>query len=182
MSKDLEYFTGFLAEPSAYSFDDFFRMVREWAVYIENHKDEFDYLADDQWKEIRERLIAEFENREDEMEAADDEWDEICEVSVEELDGWELVKFLNRKLEFMNKYQHYFKFREEDIAYLETNIPKFIKSLKKAETSDLRVRLSKIELDESIAEFDDHLVNYYERTGKIPIVPSYPDKKKHRGN
>ena len=151
-------------------------------VYIEDHKDEFNYLADDEWKEVRERLIADFENREDEMDAADEEWAEICEIcdDVEKLRRWKLIEFLNRKLEFMKKYQHYFKFQDEDIAYLETNIPNFVESVKTAERADLQARLSKIKLDESIAELDEYLAKCYERTGKILSVPSFPTRKNTR--
>lgn len=184
MSRDLDYFTEFLADPSAYSFDDFFRIAKQWGRYILDHKDEFDYLVDDEWKEIRERLIGEFESREDEMDAVDEEWEEICEITddLDNLYGWELVKFLSRRLAFMKKYQYYLNCPDESIAFLETNLPQLIESLRAAEMSELEVRVSKMRLDKAIAKLDENLVSYYERTGKILSFPSYPDKKRYKGN
>ena len=112
MSRDLEYFTEFLADPSAYSFDEFFRWVREWGRYILDHKDEFNYLEDDEWKEIRERLIAEFEKREDKMDAVDDEWDEIGAMleNAANLSDKEKIELYERQIQFMKDYKSYFKF------------------------------------------------------------------------
>ena len=184
MSRDLEYFTEFLADPSAVSLGEFYRMAKEWGRYIIDHKGEFDYLADDEWKDIRERLLDEFQIREELKETVEAEWEELCEIieNFPNLDNDEKIEFLKRKLEFMKTYQGFYNFRDEDIAYFEEKIPKYIESARKTEIAEEQTRISKQELDKSIADLDEYLVNYYERTGKIPSVPSYSDKKKHKGN
>lgn len=184
MSRDLDYFTEFLEDPSAVSFGEFYRMLKEWADYINAHKGEFDYLADDEWKDIRERLLAEFPKREEVKEAVEEEWAELCELgeNLENLDDNEMIELLNRELEFMKTYQGFYNFTDEDIAYLEEKIPNYIESVREAEIAEEKARISKQNLDKSIADLDDCLVNQYERTGKIPSITSYSDKKKHKGN
>ena len=184
MSKDLNYFTEFLEDPSAFSLGEFYRMVKEWANYVTAHKGEFDYLADDEWKDIRERLLAELPKREKIKEEVEAEWAELCELgeNLPNLDDKVKIELLNRQLEFMKTYQGFYNFRDEDIAYFEEKIPKYIESVRKTEIAEDQVRISKQELVKSIADLDEFLVNYYERTGKIPSIPSYADKKKHKGN
>ncbi len=185
MNRDLDYFTEFLADPSAVSLGEFYRMVKEWANYVMAHKDDFDYLADDEWKEIRERLLAELSIREAKKEAVEAEWAEMCEIfeNVENLHDWELVKLLNRQLEFMKAYQGFYNFTDEAIVHLETKIPEFVEKIKIAEKAEAEARKSKMKLDQSIADLDDELVRHYERTGKIVSLPSYPNKKKKpKGN
>lgn len=184
MSRDLEYFTEFLADPSAYSFDEFFRWVREWGRYILDHKDEFNYLEDDEWKEIRERLIAEFEKREDKMDAVDDEWDEIGAMleNAANLSDKEKIELYERQIQFMKDYKSYFNFTEEQITELAVRLARFVESVRKVELLKMQTDLKKIDYEKSIAELDDELVRYYERTGKIPRVTAHLSIKKHRGN
>lgn len=184
MSKDLDYFTEFLANPAAYEFNEFYQWARKWGQYVLDHKDEFNYLEDDEWKEIRERLLDEFYKREDRMEAVEDEWEELCEIgeNLETLGDKEAIKYLKRRLEFIKEYQGFLKFEDKDVTDFEKHITKFVASVRNSETANLWVSLKKINLDKSIAELDDELVKYYERTGKIPTLLNYNVKKKHDGN
>lgn len=184
MSKDFEYFTEFLADPSKYPFDEFHKWAKEWGRYIIDHEGEFNYLEDDEWKEIRERLLDVFYAREHEMDEAEDEWEEICEIdeTVDTMQGKEFINFMFRKLNFLKDHKYYFNFDQNIIRDFEKHIMDYVRTKKDAELAQLRASLKKIDYDNSIAELDDELVRYYERTGKIPRVTTHQPKKKHNGN
>jgi hypothetical protein len=184
MSHDFEYFTEFLENPSAPEINEFFRMLRQWAEYLEAHEHEFNYLADDDWKEIRERIIAELEIRVPLKDDLEDEWEELNEEgeNLYELNSSAATEFLHRKLNFMKTYRYVFDFCEADIDEFERLINDYLKSMQEARIADEKVRFTKLALDTAIAELDEELVKYYERTGKILVLPSYQEKKAHRGN
>lgn len=180
----MEYFSEFLENPSAPDLNEFFRVLRQWAEYLEAHKHEFNYLADDDWKEIRERLIAELEIRVPLKDDLEVEWETLNDegANIYELSDTAATEFLYRKLDFMKSHQYVFDFGDEDINEFERLVIDYLKSLKEAQIADEKVRSTKLRLDHAIAELDEELVRYYERTGKILVLPIYKDKKAYRGN
>jgi len=185
MSKDLDYFAEFLADPSKYEFDELHRWARAWGQYLIDHKDEFNYLEDDEWEEIRERVLDAIYDTEDQMDAVKEEWEEICEIGdkMEKMSDKEAIKYLKRRLKFMKDYQNYCGFTGEDIDALEKHTDEYVKHVRSAETALLNLQMSRINVNKSIAELDEELVRYYERTGKIPSIPNFKIKiKKHDGN
>ncbi len=184
MTYDLAYFKDFLADPAAPDINEFFRLLHEWIKYIESHKHEFNYLEDDEWKEVRERLLDELEFRLDIKEDLQAEWDELLETveKFENLTDEEVVEYTQRRLEFMKNYQHVFKIPDEDIAELERLTTDCLESMRASKIAAEQSRLAKLRLDESIANLDDSLSDYYERTGKRIILPAYRRKKVYRGN
>ena len=181
MSKDLEYFTEFLENPAASDNNEFHRMAREWGRYILAHKDEFDYLRDDEWKEVRERLLDELYRREDEGDAEYDAINLIAENS-RDLSYEELIEFGDRKLRFMKNYQVRYNFPDEEIAEVENINEDFRKKYREAKKADEKLRRLRQKYRDSIAKLDDELVEFYRRTGKIPFITRYRDKKNHKGN
>jgi len=180
----LEYFTEFLEDPSVPDINEFFRILRRWIKYIEAHKDEFNYLADDEWKEVRERLIAELDIRVDIKDDLEFEFDEINGEfeKIPEGDFDKSLELFNRRLEFMKTYKYVFDFSDEVINEFEEKIIDYAKGLEAARQADENVRIKQMELDIAIAALDDDLAKHYERTGKVPVLPSYPDKKVYKGN
>lgn len=184
MADDFEYFAEFLEAPAAPDINEFFRMVRRWAKYIEAHKGEFNYLEDDEWKEIRERLLAVLEIRVDEKDAL---WEEFEEMTNEELDhdvlsDAEIVEICRQRLEFMKSYQTLFQFPDEDIAELEKKFAEFVRSVEVARIKKIEARFARLELDKSIADLDEEMIKHYEKTGKIPMLPVYMKSKNRQGN
>ena len=184
MGYDLEYFTEFLENPSEPDIADFYAMVRKWTEYIREHQDEFNYLEDDEWKEIRERLIEEWQKREVVREAINAEWEKLNEEddNSDNLSDEEVIDYMRRRLDFMKAHQKFYDFKDEDIIQLEESFSNFVESVKVAQIAEVQARLAKVALDKSIANLDDGLVKYYERTGKIPVLPVYPEKKVRKGN
>jgi len=184
MSDDLEYFTEFLADPSVPDLNEFFRILRRWMVYITEHKDEFNYLLDDEWKEIRERLIGELEIRVDQKDELEYEWEDLIEeiLDHDRVDYAEWIELLKRRLEFMKTYNYIFDIPEADIIKAEKEIKNMVMLREAAYRADQAYRFSKLSLDQAIADLDDKLTAYYQRTGKIPIYPVYKEKKVYKGN
>lgn len=185
MSKDLDYFAEFLADPSKYPFDEFHGWVKQWGQYISDHKDEFNYLEDDEWKEIRERVLDALYDSEDQMDAVKEEWEEISKIgeNIEKMGDRESIKYLRRRLKFMKDYKNYCGFKDEDIAELEKHTAELIIHVRAAEAARLNLQMSRVNVSRSVAELDEQLVRYYERTGKIPSIPNFEVKiKKHKGN
>ena len=69
---------------------------------------------------------------------------------------------------------------DEDIAGGEEALEKFVESVEIAEIAAEQARLAKIAHDQSIADLDDELVKYYEKTGKIFALPTYQRTKNVR--
>ena len=184
MVHDFEYFADFLANPSAPELNGFFRMVRLWVKYVDAHKDDFNYLEDDEWKEIRERLLAELEIR---MAIKDDLSRQFQGINqeIEDLpDGSfeEAIAIFKQRLEFMKTYQDVFDISDEEVCEFERLIEQTVKSLAKVRAAQENARVKKLEHEQSIADLDDEMFKYYERTGKIPMLPVYRDKKHFKGN
>lgn len=184
MSKDLDYFAEFLADPSKYSFDELHGWAKQWGRYLLEHKDEFNYLEDDEWKEIRERLLDALYDSEDQMDAVEEEWEEIGEMleNADKLTPREKIKLYERQIQFMKDYKMYFNFKEEDIKGLGIRLAKYVNSVREVELLEMQLQFKKLDYEKSIAELDDELAGYYERTGKIPKVTALKYVKKHRGN
>lgn len=184
MSRDLEYFAEFLADPAKYEFDEFHRLAKEWARYIKDHENEFNYLEDDDWKEIRERLLDVFYAREHEMDEVEDEWDEIGEMieNSHQLSDQEKIKLYERQIQFMKNYRSYFNFTEDSIKELSRRLGNFVRSSRQVELLKLRTALKQADYDKLIAELDDGLFDYLEGTGKTPRITAHQPIKKHRGN
>lgn len=184
MSYDLEYFTEFLEDPSAPPLAEFYRMVTAWCHYLNDHKDEFNYLEDDEWKEIRERLLDEMEIREDHKDEIEADFEEIF-LAVEDisvLGDEEAIKLCKRRVSFMKTYQDLYDFRDEDIAGMEESLNALEKSVRDSAAIKDKLHAAEWELDESLAKIDDEMLRVYERTGKFPRIHWFQGLKKHKGN
>jgi hypothetical protein len=184
MSYDLEYFTEFLNDPSVPDIADFYDMVNKWGTYISEHKGEFDYLADDEWKEIRERLIAEFKKREIIKREIDAEWEKTCAVldKADELPDKEVLKALEEQLFIIKTYQRLYRFTDEDIRLLEIDIENYSRHIRNTEIAEMNVRLMEVALQKSVADLDETLAKYQERTGKTPVLPVFRQINDKKGN
>ena len=185
MVDDFEYFAEFLEDPSVPDLNEFFRILRRWAKYIEAHKHEFNYLEDEEWREIRERVLEVLEIRIDEKVDLEEEWHEINEAigKMSEEGNDQGLALYTRRLEFMKAYQNVFDIPDADIVEFEENVGKFAKLLQRARISEARLQFNRLAIAESIADIDEGLVEYYEKTGKIPSFPVYADKiKNYKGN
>jgi len=184
MSYELEYFTEFLEDPSAPEIGEFYEMLTEWADYVREHRDEFDYLEDDEWKEIRERLIDEIEKRDVHRKAIDDEWQEACRIIEDDSKASddEVLEALKKQLEIMKIYRKLHEFTDEHISSLENHITNYSEKIRAARIAEENARMAQLALEKSIANLDESLAKYQERTGKTPILPNYRDKKVHKGN
>lgn len=99
MSKDLDYFAEFLANPAAYEFNEFYRMAGAWSKYIRDHKEDFNYLEDDQWKEIRERLLTELNKRETHRREVEEDWKDLCSTleHIEMFNDKDAIRVMTRQ-------------------------------------------------------------------------------------
>jgi hypothetical protein len=184
MSYDLEYFTEFLEDPSAPDIGEFYEMLTEWAGYVREHRDEFDYLADDEWKEIRERLIAEVGKRDSLRKVIEVEWEESCRIleDTSQASDDEVLEALKTQLRIIRTYRKLHDFADEEISLLENHIADFSEKIRDAQIAEENARMAQIALEKSIINLDESLANYQERTGKTPVLPNYRDKKVHKGN
>lgn len=181
MSRNLEYFTKFLANPASFRNKAFYKMVHLWADYIRAHQGEFNYLEDDEWKETRERLIADF-NRREAIRAEFDNLDAEIEAASESDDDARSISAQQRWLEFMKKYRFEYNFTKKQIAEGERLVNKYIESARAADIAAENLRISTIKLNEATANLDDALAEHYERTGKMPVLTALHANKKHNGN
>jgi ribosomal protein L17 len=180
MNKDYEYFKEFLDNPAPYSNNEFHSKLRDWAEYIKARADEFNYLEDDEWKEIRERIIEEIGRRED-IRAEFEELDWLLET-IEKFGSTARIKVYNRWLSFMKNNQLEYDFTDEQIAELEASLESLIHAERRCEITGQKVLMAKINYRKSIEKLDDDLAEYYEKTGKTPVLTSLPLKKKIKGN
>jgi len=184
MSYDLKYFTEFLEDPSVPEIGEFYDMLTKWAEYLREHQDEFDYLADDEWKGIRERLIDEIEERDVLRKTIDAEWEEACRILEDPSEASDdaVLEALKKQLEIMKTYRKLHESTEEHIISLENHIADFTEKIRDARIAGEKARMAQLALENSIANLDDSLAKYQERTGKTPVLPNYRDKKVHKGN
>lgn len=180
MSKDLKYFKKFLENPTSYNNREFNEFVKHWVDYITEHKDEFDYLNDDDWEEVRERLIEEIDCREDAREDLDEinEQFQVCKNKSYK----ERIELHQKWIAFMKRNQFNYEFSDEDIAEEEKNLENSIRADREVTVAEENLRISKIESRKSLAKLDDKLAEYYESTGKIPVLNALQFKKKFDGN
>lgn len=180
MSKDLKYFKEFLENPAAYNNRDFYGRLREWADYIDEHKDEFNYLQDDEWKETRERIIADIDRRED----AREEFDELNEEfeKVHKLDYQKKIFLYQRWLLFMKTNQFLYDFTDEQISDMTEHLERSIRAEERCLIAGENLRVAEAEAEKSLKELDEALDEHYKNTGKIPILTMLPTKKKYDGN
>ncbi len=180
MNKEYEYFARFFTVPESYHNQDFQRIMREWVDYMDAHAGEFNYLEDEDWRERRELIIAEIDRREDMR----DEYEEITAAieSPEVTSNEERIHNLSCWLEFIKKYQFEYQFTDEDIHGTEKRLVIFKQAVEEARVLDERARFARLEQQKHLAALADALVEHYEKTGKHPILPVFPAKKKPRGN
>lgn len=184
MSRDLDYFTEFLENPSKPSLGEFYRMAKEWGTYLQEHKGDFNYLEDDDWKEIRERFIAEYLVREEEKQDVEDEWAciGIMVDRIEELSDLNALALLKRQTAFLEKYRDLYNVTDEMLKDSKAAYKKLEKSMKEAKIAEAKLRISEQNLQQSIADLDDHLVEAEEKTGKKQQMFFYKGKKGYKGN
>jgi len=184
MSYDLDYFKEFLENPSAYSLGGFYRTLKEWALYLSEHRDEINWLKDEKWREKRERLNAEFIERENERIEVEEEWEEIGEIEEdnEHLSEYEFVAFLSHRLKFMITYQDFFGFGDEDIQDSRISLIDYAKSIEEAEIVTKKLEISKKNLEKSLDNLEQHLDAEFARTGKMPKFQLFRGIKSHKGN
>ena len=181
MSKDLEYFKDFLANPESYNIRDFYSIICEWAEYTIAHKDEFNYLEDEEWREIRERVLHALEIKEDLKEEFENIKFKLGFIEKLTTDADKITVY-KEWLEFMKKYQFEYDFPDEAIASSEANLNKFIISVLDCEVADERLKGGKMRLEQSIKDLENSLFEHYQRTGKRPVLSALQFKNRNRGN
>lgn len=169
MKRDFEYFREFLDNPKAYNVRDFHDLLREWAEYIKEHKDEFNYLEDEEWREIRERVMEAIEIHFDLKDKLDEMEEKLNSIEVLKTDA-EKIAVYREWHAFMKKYQWEYQFTDERIAESEGRLNKFILAIQKEEAAEEDLRKSKAEYQKSLDDIDDSLFEHYKRTGKRPIL------------
>ena len=181
MSKDLEYFKDFLANPESYNIRDFYSIICEWAEYTIAHKDEFNYLEDEEWREIRERVLHALEIKEDVKEEFEDIKFKLDLLEKLTTDADKITVY-KEWLEFMKKYQFEYDFPDEAIASSEANLNKFIISVLDCEVADERLKGGKMRLEQAIKDLENSIFEHYQRTGKRPVLSALQFKNRNRGN
>ncbi len=170
MNRDLDYFKEFLDDPSAPSLGEFYRMVREWADYLAEHKEDFNYLEDEEWIEIRERFNVEYLKRQEEKDLIDARWEIITTEldRVEELSDKYVLSLMNMQMTLIRDYPDYFNIPDVLVKDVEESAAKFKDSVEKAKISEENLRISEQKVEDSLNALDDKLMEIEERTGIKP--------------
>ncbi len=181
MSKDLEYFKDFLANPGSYKVKEFYETLHEWAEYIKAHKGDFNYIEDEEWREIRERVNDAFQKKE-KLKAEFDELTSKLELMENSGDDPNKITVYTDWVEFMKRNQVEYDFPDETIALMELLLNTFIVSARDCEVAEEQAKESKIRYEKSLEQLDDTLFEHYERTGKRPVISALRHSKKNKGN
>ena len=181
MSKDLEYFKDFLANPESYNIRDFYSIICKWAEYTIAHKDEFNYLEDEEWREIRERVLHALEIKEDLKEEFENIKFKLGFIEKLTTDADKITVY-KEWLEFIKRNQTEYDFSDETITSSEAGLNKLIISVLDCEVAEERLKGGKMRYAQSIRDLDDSMVEHYQRTGKRPVLSALQFKKRNRGN
>lgn len=176
-----EQFREYFEKPESFPNREFFKWSKKWGTYIIEHQEDFTYLEDDEWAEIRERLIADFERRDDlrlEFEELEIELDEARDSDDED----KKVETQKKWLSFMKCNQFVYGFTDEQIEEMELGIDSYIESVEERKRLQEKLDASKRDYQKHIANVDDYMADYYERTGRRVVLSSLQLKKRIKGN
>ncbi len=181
MSKDLEYFKDFLANPESFKSNDFYQKLKEWIEYITEHEDEFNYLEDEEWRELRERIIAAY-NVKEELQKEFKKLESALNTALAHHNDRSSIIVYEEWLAFLKKNQAEYNISDEGIISVEEKLNKVITSIINCEIADERLKESKIKEQKSLEKLSNTLFESYERTGKRPIMSALQFKKRNKGN
>ena len=180
MNRDYEYFTEFFKDPTQFNNFDFHEIMREWIEHMQEHAGEFNYLEDEEWRERRERIIEDIGRRVDIRE----EFDELIEISelnapVSDADK---ITIQERWVNFLKNNQFDYEFTDEQIAAADAELKELKRLCEECRIFEERAKIARLEEQKALANLDEALVKYYERTGKRIVLPAHTFKKKPQGN
>ncbi len=181
MSKDLDYFKDFLANPASFKVHEFYSMLREWAEYVGAHKNDFNYLKDKKWRKIRERLIAAVRIK-DKFGKEFDILIAKLEAAFEKGANADKITAFKEWLEFLKRNQAEYNIPDNDIEESEEDLKKLINFFRSCEIIGKKPDKNDINIQKALENLENSMFEHYERTGKRPILSALQIKQSKKGN
>lgn len=180
MNKEYEYFAEFFNDPTQYNNHDFHELMREWVEYMNEHAGEFNYLEDEEWRERRETILDDIERRVELRE----EFDELTTFFAADApdDDYKRLEMQFRYVRFLKNNQFDFGFADELIAAAEKDLSTLARMIDECRILEKRAEAARLQKMKSVAQLDNVLAKYYEKTGKQIVLPAYAFKRKPKGN